>query len=196
VLGWQVGSASEAVRAVDAGCDYVVAQGIEAGGHVRGTQALDDVLRETLAAVAVPVLAAGGVGSGARVAALLDSGAAGVRVGTRFVAAEEADAHPEYVARLIAASSNDTLLTEAFSVGWPDAPHRVLRSAAEAAELLDRPVAATLGDREIPRFASMPPTRQARGEIAAMALYAGESVDAVLRVQPAAEIMAELTIQL
>jgi nitronate monooxygenase len=196
LLGWQVGSASEAIKAVEAGCDYVVAQGIEAGGHVRGTQSLDDVLRETLAAVDVPVVAAGGVGSARRVAALLSAGAAGVRVGTRFVAAEEADAHPEYVAKLIAASREDTLLSDAFSVGWPDAPHRVLRTAVEAAQRLDQPITATLNDREIPRFAPTPPTRQARGQIAAMALYAGESVDAVLRIQPAAEIMAELSAQL
>ena len=196
VLGWQVGSAAEAISAVDAGCNYVVAQGIEAGGHVRGRQALDDVLREPLLAVDVPVVAAGGIGSAARVAALLEAGAAGVRVGTRFVAADEADAHPEYVAKLIAGSRRDTLITEAFSVGWPGAPHRVLRSAVEAAARLDRPVAATLGEREIPRFASTPPTRGTRGEIAAMALYAGESVDAVVRIQPAAEIVGELTVQL
>jgi nitronate monooxygenase len=196
LVGWQVGSAAEAIRAVEAGCDYVVVQGIEAGGHVRGTQNLDDVLRETLAAVDVPVVAAGGVGTAVRVAGLLDAGAAGVRVGTRFVAADEADAHPDYVAMLIAASHRDTVLTEAFSVGWPDAPHRVLRSAVEAADRLDRPFAAIVGDREIPRFASTPPTTRARGEIVAMALYAGESVDAVLRIQPAAEVMAELSAQL
>ena len=61
------------------------------------TQRLDDVLAETLAAVDVPVVAAGGVGTVERVAALLAAGAAAVRVGTRFVVAEEADAHPLYV---------------------------------------------------------------------------------------------------
>ena len=57
-----------------------------------------------------------------------------VRVGTRFVAATEADAHPDYVAALIAAQAEDTVLTRHFSVMWPDAPHRVLRSAVAAAE--------------------------------------------------------------
>jgi NAD(P)H-dependent flavin oxidoreductase YrpB (nitropropane dioxygenase family) len=114
-------------------------------------------------------------------------------VGTRFVAAEESDAHPEYVTRLIAASADDTVLTEAFGVGWPDAPHRVLRAAVRAAEELDGPLAGTLGDGEIPRFAPVPPTREVRGQIAAMALYAGQSVGEVTRAQPAAEIVAELT---
>ncbi len=192
-VGWQTGSAAEALAAATAGCDFVVAQGVEAGGHVRGTQPLDQVLAETLAEVDVPVVAAGGIGTVERVTALLEAGAAAVRVGTRFVAASEADAHPAYVEKLIAASRQDTVLTESFTTGWPDAPHRVLRSAVEAAEQLDGPVAGMLGEREIARFAALPPTREVRGEIAAMALYAGESVDAVTRIQPAAEIVAELT---
>jgi nitronate monooxygenase len=191
--GWQVGSAAEALAAVQAGCDFVVAQGIEAGGHVRGTQPLDDVLAETLAAVAVPVVAAGGIGTPDRLAALLGAGAAAVAVGTRFVVAEESDAHPVHVEALIAASAQDTVVTETFKTGWPDAPHRVLGTAVEAAERLDRPVVGRNGDREIPRFWMLTPTAGTRGEVAAMALYAGESVDAVKRIQPASEIFAELT---
>jgi NAD(P)H-dependent flavin oxidoreductase YrpB (nitropropane dioxygenase family) len=193
ITGWQVGSAAEAQAAVQAGCDYVVAQGIEGGGHVRGTQHLRDVLAETLASVDVPVLAAGGVGTAAQFDALLAAGAAAVRVGTRFVAAEEADAHPEYVSLLIAATSRDTVLTDAFATGWPDAPHRVLRSAVDAADRFEGAAVGVLGDREIPVHAALPPTRQVEGTVSAMALYAGESVDAVTRVQRAAEIVAELT---
>jgi nitronate monooxygenase len=191
--GWQVGSAAEALAAVQAGCDFVVAQGIEAGGHVRGTQPLDDVLAETLAAVAVPIVAAGGIGTAERLAALLGAGAAAVAVGTRFVVAEESDAHPVHVEALIAASAQDTVLTETFKTGWPNAPHRVLRTAVETAERLDRPVVGRIGGREVPRFWMLTPTAGTRGEVAAMALYAGESVDAVKRIQPASEIFAELT---
>jgi NAD(P)H-dependent flavin oxidoreductase YrpB (nitropropane dioxygenase family) len=193
IVGWQTGSAAEARAAAEAGCDYVVIQGIEAGGHVRGTQYLDDVLAETLASVDVPVVAAGGVGSAERFAALLASGASAVRVGTRFVASKEADAHPDYVSHLIAASSQDTVMTSAFANGWPDAPHRVLRSAVEAAEAFDGAVVGFVGDQEIGKFSPRPVTREVRGEIAAMALYAGESVDHITQIQPAAEIIAELT---
>lgn len=192
-VAWQTGSAVEAVAAVDAGCDFVVAQGIEAGGHIRGTQRLDDVLGETLAAADVPVLGAGGVGTADRFADVMAAGAAGVAVGTRFVAADESDAHPWYVERLIAASRQDTVLTECFAADWPNAPHRVLRSAIAAAQQLDWPVAGWIGDHELPRFAARPPTRRTTGHIAAMALYAGESVDAIKRTQPAREIIAELT---
>jgi NAD(P)H-dependent flavin oxidoreductase YrpB (nitropropane dioxygenase family) len=170
-----------------------VVQGTEAGGHIRGTQPLDDVLAESVASVDVPVLAAGGVGTAQRLSALLAAGAVAVAVGTRFIAAEEADAHPDYVARLIAASHCDTVLTEAFGNGWPDAPHRVLRSAVEAAERFEGSVVAVLGDREIDAFSPRPPTRAVRGEITAMALYAGLSVDYVTRIKPAADIVAELT---
>lgn len=102
LAGWQVGSVEEARRAVDAGCDLVVAQGVEAGGHVRGTMALLPLLAGVLDAVMVPVLAAGGIASARSMAAVLAAGAAGVRVGTRFLATAESGAHPEYVAALLA----------------------------------------------------------------------------------------------
>lgn len=196
IVGWQTGSAAEASAAAEAGCDYVVAQGIEAGGHVRGTQRLDDVLAETIARVDVPVLAAGGVGTAERFAELLEAGAAAVRVGTRFVAAQEADAHPDYVSRLIGASSQDTVLTEAFGSGWPDAPHRVLGSSIQAAEAFSGEVVAVVGDRELGVFSPRAATSDVRGEISAMALYAGESVDHVKEVQPAATVVGELTAKL
>lgn len=122
LASWQVSSAAEAWAAVEAGCDFVVAQGTEAGGHVRGRLGLLALLPEVLGAVEVPVLAAGGVGTARGVAAALAAGADGVRVGTRFVAATESGAHPEYVAALLEASSEDTVLTETFWVQWSGAP--------------------------------------------------------------------------
>jgi NAD(P)H-dependent flavin oxidoreductase YrpB (nitropropane dioxygenase family) len=119
---WQVGSREEAIAAAEAGCDFVIAQGVEAGGHVRGTTPAMTLLGEVIAAVDVPVLAAGGIGTGRAMATALAAGADGVRVGTRFVAAAEAAVHPAYVAARIGAEAQDTAYTEAFSVGWPDAP--------------------------------------------------------------------------
>ena len=69
----------------------------------------------------------------------------------------------------------------------------MLRSAVEAAAGFSGAVVATTGGHEIPRFALSPPTIQTQGTIAAMALYAGESVDHVKRIQSAAEITADLT---
>ena len=95
LASWQVGSNEEAVAAAEAGCDIIVAQGVEAGGHVRGKVSLLTLLSQVLDSVKVPVLATGGIGSGRALAAVLAAGASGARVGTRFIAATEAGAHPE-----------------------------------------------------------------------------------------------------
>ena len=193
---WQVGSADEAKAAVQAGCDFVVAQGTEAGGHIRGTTGLPALLDEVLAAVEVPVLAAGGIGSARAMAAALAAGADGVRVGTRFVATAESGSHPAYMQALVEASAADTVITTAFSAMWPGAPHRVLRSAVTAMEAFP---GETTGEMDlgaarmpIPRGAVPSPTRDTTGAIPAMALYAGESVGDVVRVQSAGDVVREL----
>jgi nitronate monooxygenase len=199
LVSWQVGSSEEAVKAADVGCDIVVVQGMEAGGHVRGTIGLLDLLCETLEAVPhLPVLAAGGIGTGRAMAAALAAGADGVRVGTRFVASEEAGVHPTYTDALIAASAEDSVYGRTFHVGWPEAPHRALRCAIEAAAALqDDPVGTVMnidGSRAgVPRFAVTVADRTATGHVGAMALYAGQSVGAVKRVMPARAIVLELT---
>ena len=194
ITGWQVGSVDEARAAVDSGCRYVVAQGVEAGGHVRGTMPLADLVPAVRAAVDVPLVAAGGIGTVADARRAIDLGADAVRIGTRFVVAAEADAHPAYVA----AGPDDTVLTETFSVGWPDAPHRVLASSAAAA-MADGPdpVGTTrLADgteADLRRRGPTPPTTATAGQIEAMALYAGLGVGAVTGRMSAAAIVDELT---
>jgi NAD(P)H-dependent flavin oxidoreductase YrpB (nitropropane dioxygenase family) len=198
LVSWQVGSREEALAAADIGCDLVVAQGLEAGGHVRGTIGLLALLSEVLdAAPPIPVLAAGGVGTGRAMAAALAAGADGVRVGTRFVASEEAGVHETYAKALLDARARDSVYTRTFHVGWPEAPHRVLRSAIDAAEALyDEIVGKVVGldgaETAVPRFGTRVPDRSATGEVAAMSLYAGESVGGVKRVLPAREIIREL----
>jgi NAD(P)H-dependent flavin oxidoreductase YrpB (nitropropane dioxygenase family)/ketosteroid isomerase-like protein len=195
-VGWQIGSRAEAEAAEAAGCHYVVAQGTEAGGHVRGVSSVLPLLSQVLGAVRVPVLAAGGLATARDVAAVTAAGAAGVRVGTRFLAAAESGAHPRHVEAVLAAGPGDTVLTEAFSVLWPEAPHRVLRSCIAAAERLQSDVAGEIvtpaGLMSVPRFGVMSPTRETTGHVEAMALYAGESAAAVTRVEPAADIVADL----
>jgi len=196
LAAWQVGSVDEARAAADAGCDLIVVQGIEAGGHVRGTLGLLPLLDAVLDAVAVPVVAAGGIGTARGVAAVLAAGAAAARIGTRFAATLESGAHPSYQQALVDAEAADTVVTEAFSVWWPGAPHRVLRSAVEAAEGLDDEFVGDVGgDGEpfrIPRFAVRPPNRATQGRVDAMALYAGQSVGAVRALVSAAEVVSEL----
>lgn len=198
LVSWQVGSWDEAIAAERARCDLVVAQGTEAGGHVRGKVGLLALLGEVLESVRVPVVAAGGIGTGRAMAAALAAGAAGVRVGTRFVAAAEADAHPSWVEKLVAAEAKESVLTEAFSTGW-NAPHRVLRSSIEAAERFQGEI---VGERirpwapddkvPVPRFWALPLMKDTTGHIDAMSHFAGESVSGVKGVKPAGEIVSEL----
>lgn len=197
ICGWQVGSVDEAKAAVDAGCHYVIAQGSEAGGHVRGHLPLAELLPAVRSAVDVPVVAAGGIGTATAVRVACELGADAVRVGTRFVATTESYAHPAYIDALVAAANDDSVLTEAFGVGWPNAPHRVLRSAIDAAAAAATDVVGEMGrgggqPMPIPRFGVSSPTRDTTGDISAMALYAGRSVGAVDRVMTAAEVVAEL----
>ena len=196
LAGWQIGSQEEAAQAIEAGCDFIIAQGFEAGGHVRGSLGLDELLADLIGRVEVPIVAAGGIGTAQRVRDVMDAGAAAVRIGTRFLAASESAAHPEYVAALIAASSEDTEVSETFNADWPDAPHRALTSSIRAVRETEGDVIATMGIGDeawdVPRFSSVPPTKQARGNIAAMAQYAGTSVGSITKRQPAEEIVNEL----
>jgi nitronate monooxygenase len=180
LAGWQIGSVEEAQAAVECGCDYVVAQGVEAGGHVRGTLPLDEILTAVLGAVEVPVVAAGGVATAERFAEVMRLGADAVRVGTRFLASEESGAHPGYVSSLIAATGDDaTALTEWFGEGWENAPHRVLSSALDAAQ--------ESGWRKV-----QPPDREVERDVQDMAMYAGTGVVDVTKVEPATAIVADL----
>jgi NAD(P)H-dependent flavin oxidoreductase YrpB (nitropropane dioxygenase family) len=197
ITGWQVGSVDEAKAAADAGCRYVIAQGVEAGGHVRGVIPLSELVPAVRAAVDIPVVAAGGIGTAAAVRTALLRGADAVRIGTRFVATIESDAHDRYVDLLVASSAGDTVLTERFDVGWPDAPVRVLRSALAAAEQSPDGIVARMVTPdgtlvEIPRFSTTPPNRATTGNLDAMALYAGTSVDAVTERATLAAVMNEL----
>ena len=200
-----VASAEEARRAAAVGVDAVVAQGWEAGGHVWGqTTTLALVPRVVDAVWPVPVVAAGGIADGRGLAAALALGAGAAWMGTRFLLAEEAATHPDYRERLMAAAETDTAYGSLFDVGWPDAPLRSLRNGTwEAWRAAGEPppgarpgegetVARGEDGRPIVRYSNDAPVAGASGDIAAMALYAGQGVGLASRVQPAAEIVREV----
>ncbi len=138
---WQCGSANEARAAADAGVDAIMAQGVEAGGHVRGTTATMALVPAVRDAIGdLPMLAAGGLADGRGLAAALALGADGAVFGTRFLVANESAAHREYKNAVIAAQAEDTLHTTLYDIGWPDAAHRVIRTpTVEAWERAGRP---------------------------------------------------------
>ncbi len=108
------GKVEHAVRAAEAGCDVVVAQGTEAGGHT-GRIAGMALIPQIVDAVDIPVLAAGSIVDGRGMAAALALGAKGVWVGTRFIASEEGRAAREFKARIVEAGSGDTAITRCYS---------------------------------------------------------------------------------
>jgi nitronate monooxygenase len=205
-----VRSAEEARRAVASGVDVVVAQGWEAGGHVWGTVATLPLVPAVVDAVApVPVIAAGGIGDGRGVAAVLALGAQAAWLGTRFLLAREMPIHEDYRRALIAAAETDPqLYPNLYEVGWPDSPHRALRnSTANAWEAAGRPplaqrpgqgdVIAHFGSGEaIVRYEPAPPMAGTTGEIEALSMWAGQGVALVREPQSAADIVAELTSRL
>lgn len=202
-----VGSASQAISAVAAGADIVVAQGMEAGGHICGevgTMALVPCVVD--AVPGTPVVAAGGIADGRGIAAALCLGAAGAMLGTRFVMSREANAHPDYQAAIAAASETSTAYLEnLFDRGWRKAPHRALKNSTYRAwvEAGEPPSGARVGEDEViatladgsrvPRYSSDAPTRQVVSGLAeSMALYAGQGVGLIGDVKPAAQIVNDL----
>ncbi|MBS1878741.1 MAG: nitronate monooxygenase [Actinobacteria bacterium] len=192
---WQTGSATEAEQAAEAGCDAVIAQAVEAGGHVRGTVALLPLLAEVVERVAIPVLAAGGISTPRALAGALAAGASGARLGTRFAATREAPFHPRYQAALVEAEAEEAVHSEAFSVFW-DAAHRVLQRSIDRASAGSDPFVGrtTLAGEEIDvqRWTGLVPTADSTGDIEAMPMFAGQGVGAVRAVEPAGEIVERL----
>lgn len=203
----QVGSLAEARDAAAAGTDAIVAQGLEAGGHVRGTTPLFSLLPAVVEAChPLPVAAAGGIVDGRGLAAALALGAAGVLMGTRFLASDEINIHPEYRRRLLESDGDTVYAEDLFDVAWPSAPHRMLRNRVVSEwEAAGRPPlgardrqnavigVSTSGDRrvEVRRFTSFTPTPAFDGDMDEVPLWAGASVGRVREVKPAAAIVAD-----
>jgi nitronate monooxygenase len=215
-----VGSAGEAMKAVAAGADAVIAQGVESGGHVRGTVPALELLDQVLRVVGgrVPVLVAGGIASSADVQTALDAGAAAAIAGTAFLATEESHAHEGYKQRLV--DSFETVLTELFGMGWPHAPHRVIPNDATRRWLTNGPrgpsgvralhaalsplarwtpdsmqmrMAGRAASGRLDLTASPPTGGMPAGTLETHPLYAGETVGRITAIRPAAAVLDELT---
>ena len=204
-FGVQVANASGARSALDLGADYLVCQGVEAGGHVQSSTALYELLPRVLEqARNTPVLAAGGIGHGRKIREALLAGASGAMLGTRFVATQESLAHPEHKNLLIKSRGSETTMSVCFQDGWPGATHRTLRNptlerweAAGCAPVGRRPgegdVVATRSDgTTVLRYHFASPQRDLRGAITEMALFAGQGVDDIRDLPSAAELVVRL----
>ena len=193
-VGVQIHDVTQAVAAADAGTDLIIAQGAEAGGHHndRSTLPLIPAVVDALDR-SVPVAAAGGIADGRGLAAAMALGADGVMIGTRFAAASEALTSPNFRAALLASSSGSLINTHVFdivrSIPWPkqytarsianqftDKWADAENDLAEHAEsLIDEWTAAVAADDATQR-----------------ALFAGENIDLITGIMPAADIITSL----
>lgn len=184
----QVGSVDEAIAAERAGVEVIIAQGHEAGGHVRGMRPLRELLPDVAAAVNVPVLAAGGLATGRDLVTAMALGADGIVLGTAMLATSESFAHPHHKQQLLAAEAGDTVLTNCFHINWPpSAPVRVLKSAVTTgargdAHTTGKTVIGAEGDRPIYLFSTDSPLRSMTGDFESMALYAGTGVGHITQI--------------
>lgn len=196
----QVGSVDEAIAAQAAGAQALIAQGIEAGGHVKGEVALATLVPDMVAAVELPVLAAGGIADGSDAASAMALGAQGAVLGTAFIATHESFAHSYHKQRLIDADADDTELTRAFHINWPrDAKVRVLANSVTSGAHGD-PFGDTrvIGDEEgrpIYLFSTDSPLRTMTGDFEAMALYAGLGVGKIEAIVSATDLVKRIATQ-
>ncbi|MEL6978602.1 MAG: nitronate monooxygenase [Pseudomonadota bacterium] len=217
IVLFQVGDETEAARAIAGGADGLIAQGFEAGGHLRGETPLATLLPKLRARFPDhPIIGAGGVHDAASAAACRALGADAVCAGTRFLASPEAAAHDAYKTALIEADG--TVVTQLFGVGWRD-PHRVIPNAATkrwcsaegreprylkplhaaaraASRLAANDGGAAMARRQSLRFPVYTPvtlTPEMPAHLKeAVALYAGVCVKDVTSVKPAPEIVSDL----
>ena len=192
VLAAQVNTRAEAMQAARDGVDLIVAQGMEAGGHVTGQVSTLPLLQAVLDAVQVPVVVAGGIASPRGVAAALAAGAQGAWVGTALLASPECENTKQARERIVQAQETDTILTRAFDVAqglaWPPQyPGRALRNR--------------FTDEWHAHIDALPQANEARRQLSeAVAnknydlayIYAGQGVGLVTRQQSAGDIIRHL----
>lgn len=194
----QVGSFAEGAAAQAAQADILIAQGWEAGGHVRGRTARSSLLADLVARLDTPVLAAGGLVDGADVAAAMMLGAQGAMLGSAFLATEESFAHDYHKQRLVQAQADATVHTDAFHLNWPAGahvrvlPNSVTRGARGDPYFHQADVIGAEGERPIRLFSTDSPLRSMTGDFEAMALYAGQGIGRISAVIPAGRRLQEI----
>ena len=125
-VGWQVGTTEQLVDATERNADFIIAQGLEAGGPVRSPHILDDLLCQIADRTDSPVVAAGGINTPEQAATLVPKMASGVMIGTRFCASVEANSSPEDKSLLCDAVADSVILDTTLRGDWPCAFRRRL----------------------------------------------------------------------
>ena len=203
-FGVQVSGKDGAKAALDLGADFLICQGMEAGGHVQATSGLYTALPEVLSvAKNVPVLTSGGIATGHDIRKAIMTGASGAVMGTRLIATKEGDIHDEYKNEIVKAGENSTVYTNCFNKDW-DAMHRVIRNKTfktweavgcplQGSKPGENDIIATLPDgTKFERYGSMLPLNGLQGSLTELAMYAGAGVHKINDLPAAADLIKRL----
>ena len=194
---------SIARRMINSGVDGLMLEGSEAGGHI-GHVSLTILLQQVLFKFdEIPIFVAGGIGSGQLMAHLLMMGAAGIQMGTRFVATEEAGVHPDFKAAFIKARSRDAVATPSLGSELHVVAVRAIRNKGMADflelqfDLIEKRRRGEITQKQaqeaVESFWIGALRRAAKdGDIESGSLMAGQSVGLVERIQPMKTIFDEL----
>lgn len=205
VLGFAP-SAGIARKLVKMGCDGIIIEGMEAGGHI-GPVATSVLAQEILPAIReVPVFVAGGIGRGEAIAAYLEMGAAGVQLGTKFVCATESIAHDNFKQAFIRANARDAMPSVQIDPDFPVIPVRaVVNKATDEFTRTQHEVIKEFREGRLDKkeaqlkiehfWAGALRRAVIDGDIERGSIMAGQSVGMVDKIQPAAEIIQELIAQ-
>ena len=192
-----------AMMLIDRGADALMLEGSEAGGHI-GPVALSVLIQQILFQVeSVPIFIAGGIATGRMMAHLLMMGAAGIQMGTRFVMAEECDAHPKFKETFAKAKAKDAVATPQFDGRLPVIPVRALKNEGTVEfgkiqlELLQKLESGAIDKNEaqfeVERFwVGALQKAVVDGEVNSGSLMAGQSVGLVHDIQPLKVIVDEM----
>lgn len=187
----QVGNRKDAEQALALNVDVLIAQGIEAGGHVRDTIAMSTLVPELVSLTKkTPIVACGGITSGDGLVAALALGAQGICCGTLFLATEESNAHEYHKQRILASQAEDTIHSFRFHHNWPmKAAVRVLKNSVTSTTPKTDKNLTIIGEQDnqpIYLFSTDSPLVGATGDLEAMALYAGQGCGQIHRIETAA----------
>jgi len=193
-------------RAVRAGADALIIEGMEAGGHI-GPVSTSVLAQEILPGIGdVPVFVAGGIGRGEAIAAYLVMGAAGCQIGTRLACAKESPAHPDFKRAFIKAKARDAVVSPKLDASFPVIPVRALGNPAMARfagiqrDLMVRiersEITTAQAQNEVEHYwAGRLRNAVVDGDVENGSLMAGQSVSMVTGEQTVAEILNELVEQ-
>ena len=168
------------------GADAVIAEGCESGGHI-GEMTTMTLVPQTVDAVSIPVIAAGGVADNRQMQAVLTLGACGAQIGTALLAAEECPIHENYKEAVLKASGSDTIVTGRIA----GVPVRVLKNQMSREYLSQEKAGAD--KMELEKF-TLGSLRRAvfDGDTKTGSLMAGQTCGQVTKIRPVAEILADI----